>query len=212
MSRRIHPGAWMYRDTRLYALVMKSIYGPGYAHRYRDVAELVPEGAHVVEIAPGDGRLYQRHLRHKVGSYLGLELSPAFLRKAEQNGIPYRPCDIRHDEIPQADVVVMQAALYQFIPQHEKILDKMIRAARQRVIVAEPVRNPVARHVRPFERLTAWLTLPPEPAGYDGRRFDDHDMEALFRSFPEFESMKKAAAGRERIGIFKGRAPQSSAS
>lgn len=204
MRERIHPGSPMYQDTRVYALVMKMIYGPRFGARYRDVAAHIPDGVHVVEVAPGDARLYREHLRGRVASYLGLEISPAFLNKAKKRGIPFQRCDIRHDPVPEADVIVMQAALYQFIPRHQEILRKMIDAARMRVIVAEPIRHEVADKHKAVEKLAGWLTTPPAPTGYHGRRFDHQEMEEIFGQMPEFEEMKVAAGGMERLAVFRG--------
>lgn len=203
-SERIHPGSPMYQDTRLYALVMKLIYGSSFKARYQDVAAHVPDGVHVVEVAPGDARLYREYLQGRVASYLGLEISSAFLNKAAKRGIPFRRCDIRQDPIPEADVVIMQAALYQFIPRHEEMLRKMIDAARLRVIVAEPIRHEVADRHKFVEKLAGWLTTPPAPTGYHGRRFDHEEMEIIFSRMPEFEEMKIAANGMERLAVFRG--------
>jgi hypothetical protein len=206
MKKSMHKGSPMYQNTHLYGLVMKMIYGPGYSARYHDVAAHIPEGCEVVEIAPGDGRLYQKFLRTKVSRYLGLEISPAFLEIAAKKGIPYRACDIRHDDIPEADVIVMQAALYQFIPHEKMILEKMIKSARVRVIIAEPIRHDVANQFKAVEKLAGWLTTPPAPTTYHGRRFDHDEMQEIFSSIPEFEEMKVAARGRERLALFRGRA------
>jgi hypothetical protein len=206
MKKRMHLGSPMYQSTHLYGLVMKMIYGPGYATRYHDVAAHIPNDVHVVEIAPGDAQLYQNHLKGRVASYLGLEISPAFLDQAARRGIPFQRCDIRQDPVPEADVVVMQAALYQFIPQHQKILRKMIDSARLKVIVAEPIRHDVADKHRAVAKLAGWLTTPPAPTGYHGRRFDHREMEEIFSTIPEFEEMKIAAKGRERLAVFRGAA------
>jgi hypothetical protein len=100
----------------------------------------------------------------------------------------------------------MQAALYQFIPQHQKILRKMIDSARLKVIVAEPIRHDVADKHRAVAKLAGWLTTPPAPTGYHGRRFDHREMEEIFSTIPEFEEMKIAAKGRERLAVFRGAA------
>ena len=56
-----------------------------------------------------------------------------------------RRCELdladRRPPLPEADVVIMQASLYHFLPGADAIVERMLAAARERVIIAEPIRN-----------------------------------------------------------------------
>ena len=55
----------IYRSPAIYELVMLALYRGEYRARLRVVAEHVPAGASVLELCPGPGALYQRHLRQR---------------------------------------------------------------------------------------------------------------------------------------------------
>jgi hypothetical protein len=122
-------------------MAMRLLYGRRFNDRYRAVAAAVPAGCSVVDVCCGDAYLYRHFLSQKAVIYQGLDINATFVRWLLQRGISARQFDARRDPIPQADVVLMLSALYQFIPDEEKILSKMVAAARRFVILAEPVQN-----------------------------------------------------------------------
>ncbi len=198
----------IYRSVLLYEAVMRCLHFGGYEERYRAVAEAVPEGASVVELCAGHGRLYARHLKRKGVCYLGLDASEAFVRHANRKGVPLQRHDALVDAIPRAEVVILQASLYQFGGHAPDLIRRMIRAASERVIIAEPVRNlstsaaPVlARLARRFTRTTSMQAQ--EEQGSPAR-FDEASLSRLFAAFPEWESSRLERGGREMIGLFRG--------
>jgi hypothetical protein len=101
--------------------------------------------------------------------------------------------------LPAADYVIMQASLYYF-PDAKHVVDRMLKAARRQVIVAEPVRNLASSQV-PF---LAWL----------GRRFTDPGVgqqpdrfteQTIDRFFASYQTRISAAflipGGREKIYV-----------
>src|SRR4051812_46793681 len=107
----------VYRAPWVYELVMIALYGRHYPARYRAIAGLVPEGASVLDLCCGPGFLYDRHLRRKSVDYTGLELNPAFVERVRRRGGHALVWDLHDDRpLPPADVVMMQASLYHFLP------------------------------------------------------------------------------------------------
>jgi len=108
----------------------------------RVVAEQIPAGSSVLELCPGPGALYRRHLRGRSGAYTGADVNPGFVDRLRRLGADAVVFDLTGpDPLPEADVVIMQASLYHFLPEAETMVERMLGAARERVIVAEPIRN-----------------------------------------------------------------------
>jgi SAM-dependent methyltransferase len=132
----------VYRNTLVYESVMIGLYGRHYGARYRAIAELIPGGSSVLELCCGPGILHDRYLRAKGVDYTGLDINPRFIARVCRHGGRGIVRDLHRDEpLPPADVVVMQASLYQFLPDAAPIVRRMLEAAREQVIIAEPVRN-----------------------------------------------------------------------
>jgi hypothetical protein len=132
----------VYRSAHGYELVMRALYGRHYGARLRAVADQIPAGSSVLELCPGPGALYARHLRGRVSAYTGADVNPGFVARLQRLGANAVQLDLTGpDPWPEADVVVMQASLYHFLPGAEAIVERMLAAARARVIVAEPIRN-----------------------------------------------------------------------
>ena len=112
---------------------MAVLYGRYYRARSRSVAELVPRGASVLELCCGPGTLYLGHLRAKGVRYRGLDLNPAFVAALRRRGADAEVRDVGAAEpLPPADVVLIQASLYHFLPDARAVVDRMRAAARDR--------------------------------------------------------------------------------
>jgi SAM-dependent methyltransferase len=191
----------IYRSAGLYELTMLALYRRHRGERLRAVADLIPPGARVVEACCGPGLLYRRHLRRKGVEYTGLDISPAFVRRLSRAGVDARIWDMREERpLPAADYVVMQGSLYQFLPDARPVVDRMLAAAREEVIVAEPVRNlthgPLAG---PLARLGDPGTGPTP------HRFDVESLQQLFAGYDErVRRSFPVAGGRERGYVLGG--------
>jgi SAM-dependent methyltransferase len=140
---RVMSQSVIYRSARGYELLMRALYMRHYAARTRVVAEAVPPGASVLELCCGPGKLYLTALRGRTSGYIGLDVNEGFVAGLRRRGIDARRRDlsVAGVPLPSADVVIMQASLYHFLPHAQEIVDRMLAAARDRVIIAEPVRN-----------------------------------------------------------------------
>jgi hypothetical protein len=133
-----------------------------------------------------------------------LELSRRFVAAGQGQGVPMREFSVWRDEIPKAEIVVMQASLYQFLPHAETVVQRMLAAARDKVLIAEPIRNLSAKD-SPLGKMSRILTKPrTQDAAYSGQRFDEASLEKLFYSFASFERRFLIPGGREMIGVFRG--------
>jgi SAM-dependent methyltransferase len=133
----------VYRSALGYELIMRALYGRHYAARMTAVAEQVPPGASVLELCCGPGTLYRRYLRRRAGAYIGVDMNERFVAALRAEGVDARRVDLADDAepLPAAEVAIMQASLYHFLPEPAAIVDRMLAAARDRVVVSEPVRN-----------------------------------------------------------------------
>lgn len=200
-------GSLIYSSPVVYRALMRVLYGGHFRDRYRALAELVPPGASVLDVCAADCYLYWGYLRQKPGiSYVGLDMSPSFVRTAQRRGTDARVFNVLEDEFPAADVVIMQGSLYQFLPGAERVVDRMLDAARRHVIIAEPIRNLSDSNVPVLSALSRWLTKPQSSeAGRDGARFTEQALRELFSRYDSLERTVYVPGGRELIGVFRGR-------
>jgi glycosyltransferase involved in cell wall biosynthesis len=160
-----------------YEWLMRALYGRGYRALYRSVADHIPAGSRVVDVCAGPGTLWHESLREKGTDYLALDFNGHFVMSARRRGARARWFDLRREEVPEADHVVLGSSLYHFRPREDELLARLLRAARRSVIVTEPVENLSARGPRWLRRLGARLTDP--GSGAAGSRFDLAAFEAF---------------------------------
>jgi SAM-dependent methyltransferase len=199
----------IYRSPRAYQLAMLLLYRQHYCARQSALAEQVPPETSVVEACCGPGTLYSRHLRHKSVRYTGLDLNPVFVARLQGQGIDSRLWDMRSTEpLPQADYVVMQASLYHFLPDAGPVVDRMLNAAREEVMIAEPIHNLTTDHPR-LSRMLAALT--DAGAGPERQRFDERSLDGLLTAYQDHvRRVMPLAGGREKLYVLEGRGESTS--
>lgn len=190
----------IYRNAQVYEALMRALYGRHYGARMGLVAERVPRGSSVVELCCGPGTLYLRHLRGCVSSYIGLDVNPRFVARLRSRGVDARQVDLHAaaEPLPAADVVLIQASLYHFLPEAQALVDRMLTAARERVIVAEPIRNLSSSSNPLLARLGRGGTDPGVGAHTD--RFTEQTLDELMSAYPVQESLV-IPGGREKIYV-----------
>lgn len=189
----------LYRIPWLYHWAMRFLYRRRERRRFEAIAAHIPPGISVLDVCSGDGALYRCCLRGNAADHLGVDCNPRLLYRAGCAGSRVRLMDVRHGELPRADVIVMQSSLYQFIPDHHAMLQKLLRAARQRVIIAEPVSNWSTSEGGWRRRLGRLWTNP--GTGPVPHRFVRAELEQLFRRYG-VRVIQEHAHGRELIGVF----------
>lgn len=193
----------IYRHVWLYQALMRVLHLRGYDGRYRVVADLVPEGCSVTELCAGDARLYLKYLQQKNVRYVALDNSRPFVEAGRQAGIDFREANVRSDPVPEADVVIIQAAFHIFHEHRDEVMAKLLGAARQRLVIVEPVSNLSSSSNPLVAALAKRLTKPRSGDGYVGFRYDAASFRAFAEAQPTFERLLASPDGRENIAVFR---------
>ena len=187
---------------------MRVLYGRHYEDRMRAVADEVPPGASVLELCCGPGTLYQRYLRERVSSYVGCDLNPRFVRELRAQGVDARALDLAAvgEPLPSAQVAIIQASLYHFLPDAAGLVERMLDAAQDRVIISEPIRN-LASSGLPLVGALGRRAADPGAGGHE-QRFNEETLEELMGRFRQ--RVLKAfpiPGGREKVYVLDARPP-----
>jgi SAM-dependent methyltransferase len=196
----------IYRSGRGYELVMRALYGRHYEDRMRVIAEQVPRGASVLELCCGPGTLYERYLRGRAGAYIGLDVNPGFVARLQSKEVDARLADLSNDAqpLPTAEVALIQASLYHFLPDADRIVDRMIEAATDRVIVSEPIRN-LASSDAPVIGWFGRRAADPGVGGHESR-FTETTLDALMESYAaRSQRAFLIPGGREKVYVLDAR-------
>ncbi|PZS08047.1 MAG: hypothetical protein DLM64_13495 [Solirubrobacterales bacterium] len=194
----------IYRSARGYELLMRLLYGRHYSARMSAVASQVPTGASVLELCCGPGTLYQRHLRGRTSEYVGLDVNEGFLAGLRHRGVDARRLDLAStspaEPLPPADVVIIQASLYHFLPDAAVLVDRMLAAARERVIVSEPIRN-LSTSGLPGVGLLGRRAADPGVGGH-GERFTEATLDELMARYStRVQAAFLIPGGREKVYV-----------
>jgi SAM-dependent methyltransferase len=195
----------IYRSAHVYEVLMRSLYGRHYAARMSAVAEQVPAGASVVELCCGPGTLYRRYLQARTSSYIGLDVNGRFVARLRREGIDARQVDLAAaaEPLPAADVAIIQASLYHFLPDAGQIVDLMVAAARERVILSEPIRNLSTSDLPLVGRLGRQAADP--GVGGHAQRFTEQTLDALMAAYRErIIAAFAIPGGREKVYVLAG--------
>jgi hypothetical protein len=191
----------VYRNASVYELVIRLLYRRHYEARYRAIADLIPAGSSVLELCCGPGVLHDRYLRHVAVQYTGLDVNAGFIERVNRRGGWGHVWDVVEDRaLPPADSVIMQASLYQFLPDAAPIVRRMLGAARQQVVIAEPIRNLATSRVS----LLAALAMRQGDAGCGPRaeRFTEQSLDAFLGRFQKRPVRSfLIPGGREKVYI-----------
>ena len=188
----------VYQSRIIYTLFMKCLYGKHYKYRYRAIAEKIPRWASVTDVCSGDSVLYTRYLKGK-NKYTGIDINPLMAFNSKWAKII--KVDIVKEAIPKADYVVMQGSLYQFIPNHKEIINKMLDSARYKVIISEPVINLVNSKNKIISTIAKYITNP--GIGNNNFRFTkeslNKDLQRYFKQY--IEDIYFIAGGRDMVVV-----------
>ena len=194
----------IYRSAAGYELLMRMLYGRHYADRLVAVAQRVRPGASVLELCPGPGALYEHHLRNRAGAYTGVDINGGFVGRLQRLGAEGLVLDLADDSVslPPADVVIMQASLYHFLPGADAIVDRMVAAARERVIIAEPIRNLATSGVALIGLIGRRAANPGAASDSHGERFTEPTLDRLMARYGRLTlEAFKIPGGREKVYV-----------
>ena len=191
----------IYRSAFIYELVMRLLYGRHYDARYKALAELIPNDKTVLDVCCGPAFLYQYYLQNRAVEYTGLDMNAAFIKRLIARGGKGEVRDLRENNpLPRADVVIMQASLYHFLPAAKPIVDRLLEAANCQVIIAEPIRNLATSRSPVLSWMGRMLTDP--GSGDQPHRFTEASLDRLFADYaPLVAQSFLIAGGREKVYV-----------
>jgi SAM-dependent methyltransferase len=193
----------IYKSPALYEIVNWLLYGRHHRTRYQIIADLIPDSASVVDLCCGPATLYHRFLRSKNVRYTGLDVSPHFIDALNKRGGHGMVWDLRSDRpLPRADYIIIQGALYFFLPDPSPLIDRMLAAANEEVIVAEAVRNLSSSSIPGISNLARRLAGAAE--GSETVRFSEETLDQLFADYgPELKRSFKIPGGRDKVYVLR---------
>lgn len=192
-----------YLNAACYEFFIKFIWRKKWSQltqTWKAVLAWVPSGSRVVEVAAGTGRFYREALCKRVSSYLALEINPPFVNKLRSLGINAIQADVSKEPIPTGDIVVILSALYHFKNIDAEFLHKLLGAARERVIIVEPVCSPLNTR-SPHDKIRAKLADIGE--GPIFQRYSVDELLGLCKRHAEIEHFERLA-GNECLVVLRG--------
>lgn len=192
----------IYKSTPIYQLVMRALYGRHLDSRYRVIADLINEGTSALDLCCGPPILFTRYLRQRNVRYTGLDINAGFIEQVVSKGGAGQVWDLRKDDpLPAADYVIMQGALYDFLPDALPVVERMFAAARRQVIIAEPVRNLASSRWPLLRWVARHLTDP--GSGAQPHRFTEQTLDEFFAPYAErLDHSFLIPGGREKVYVF----------
>lgn len=193
----------VYWHPVIYQLFLRTTFGRQFRERYKEVANFIPTGSQVVDICCGDCTIYRFFLRKKKIQYLGLDVNPLFVRWLKKKRIPIRLFDVCRDEIPSAEYVIMLGSLYQFIPYHKEIMDKMLKAATKKVIITERIQGAFSSSTNPLISYIAKGLANPG-TGHTIYRFNEKNLVRFLMSYrTKLERYYKICKNTQIVAVLK---------
>jgi len=179
---------------------MRVLYGRYYASRYQEIAALIPDGVSVLELCCGPAQLYRQYLRSKNVKYTGLDINARFIKQLQNENVDGQVWDLRENkQLPAADYVLMQASLYHFLPDTRPIVDRMLEAARRKVIIAEPIRNLSSSSFALVRSIARHLT---KVGDWHHDRFTEQMLDQFFSHYqPQIDGCFLIPGGREKVYV-----------
>lgn len=189
----------IYWHPAIYTLVMKLLYKEKFYERYRTVADLIPEGADIIDVCCGDCYIYFNFLQNKHVTYRGLDMNRTFIHAARKKGVRAEQFDLMKDRLPRSDYILMQASLYHFIPYQDLVMQKILDAALTRAIISEPIINLSSSENMLIRSISKALTR--AGSHHSNERLNRETLMTLFERF-RVTSVHEMNGGREIIGVF----------
>lgn len=193
----------VYRSSLIYETVMLLLYRKHYWARQRVIAGLVPNGSEVLDVCCGPGLIFDRFLRKNQVKYTGIDLNERFVKRVIAAGGQAFALDVKSGgKLPACDVAIMQASLYQFLPDARGVIELLRQTARDKVIVAEPVQNMANSSFAALRWIAKRNTDP--GTGVVAQRFNSQSFHDLAKSFGnDLESLFELPGGREMCMVIR---------
>lgn len=195
---------FIYSHPLIYNLLIWTLYRGRPRERFRCVAQKIEEGQTVLDLCAGTDMLF-RLLHKRVKSYTAVDINPGFTRALTKKGITTITADITAVTLPVADVVTMNSSLYHFRQELTLVITKMLNAARDKVIILEPVRN-ISSSENRILRFIARRSTKAEGV-VPKHHFSPETFIQTMKKIPGLQSLEMLENKRDMIAILKGQAP-----
>lgn len=194
----------IYRNVAVYQFANWLLYGRYHSTRYRVIADLIPERSSVVDLCCGPAALYHRFLKQKSVDYTGLDISPHFIDALNQRGGRGLLWDVRSEKpLPRADYLVIQGALYFFLPDPSPLIERMLASATKQVIIAEPIRNLSDNRVALISNIAKKMAGAVK--GNHASRFTGETLEQFLERYASrITSSFRIPGGRDKVYVLEG--------
>lgn len=192
----------IYWHPYLYQQTIKLLYGKYYKIRYEKLCDYFPENIQLLEVCAGDAFLFQNYLKEKNIHYTALEFNKIFVKSMRSKGIQAYHADLESDPIPDSDYILMQGSLYHFIPEPQKIIEKLFNACKSKLIISESIGN-VSNSSSKIISLVATM-LSDAGKGQSGIKFTEESLRKAFQPFEShIEEMNVSPESKEMIIVLK---------
>ena len=146
------------------------------------------------------------YLKAKGVRYRGLDLNPLFIQRLRRLGVDADVADVGAEgPLPRAEIVLIQASLYHFLPDARPLIDRMRASALHTVIISEPVRNLATSRWPLVARLAGASASPGDRHHSD--RFTEASLDALMAGYGDAVCESRLIpGGRDKIYLLRGTA------
>jgi len=175
-----------------YRFIEKILYGRSYRKHYEALSREIGNLS-LLELCCGDCQIVDYF---KGNAYQGLDINPRFVNYARKKGIKVSLQDVMISEIPEAECILIHNSLYQFYPQHEKLIQKALESAQKKLVISEPVINLASSKNRIVSFIAKRVTRVGEASS--SKRFNRKEMEEIFK---KFHADKIEFLGRNLMGV-----------
>ena len=183
----------IYWHPKLYSIVIRIIEGKDFKRRYDRIKEEVKD-FNVLDLGCADCYLSNLIKREK---YYGIDINKKFIAYSKKKGIKAEVLDIRKNNIPPSECIILSNILHQVYPHHEEILKKCLKSSSKKVIIAEHLNHMASSKNHLISYLARILNDP----GYRTVR-KRLDKEELFEIYKKFNVSKLEVFGNISIAVF----------
>jgi len=131
----------IYRNIRIYRLVMNLLYLGRYRQRFKDITNVLEQkDKDIVELCFGD-ILIAEYCKESARRWVGYDINEVFVNHALDHGHNAVSTDILAlESLPEADALIFAGSLYHFNKNMLKIWQLMTSCA-PKIILSEPIKN-----------------------------------------------------------------------
>ncbi len=181
----------IYWHPKIYEIVTKILYNKNYVKRYKEIGKEAKD-LEVLDLCCGDCKL-----SNFIRNYRGIDFNKNFVEAINKKNINIELRDISSQNIPKSECIIMQGSLYQFIPNHEKIIKRILNESIKKAIISEPYINMASSKNRILAFIGKLFT---KTSKMHEKRFTKKELIVLFK---KYEANKIIDLGRDIMAVFE---------